>query len=97
MLDTIVPKKVLYFLDLIRFNQPIGFMLLMWPCWFALATISQNQIELILWYVYFIIGAFLMRSAGCIINDLVDINLDKNIERTALRPLPSKKMPTMPP
>ena len=92
MLDIIVPKKVLYFLDLIRFNQPIGFTLLMWPCWFALATISQNQIELIIWYVYFLIGAFLMRSAGCIINDLVDINLDKKIQRTAERPLASKKI-----
>ena len=92
MLDIIVPKKVLYFLDLIRFNQPIGFTLLMWPCWFALATISQNQIELIIWYVYFLIGAFLMRSAGCIINDLVDINLDKKIQRTAERPLTSKKI-----
>ena len=91
MLDIIVPKKVLYFLDLIRFNQPIGFMLLMWPCWFALATISQNQIKLIPLYVYFIIGAFLMRSAGCIINDLIDINLDKKIRRTAKRPLTSKK------
>jgi len=38
------------------------------------------------------IGAFLMRSAGCIINDLIDINLDKNVERTALRPLTSKKI-----
>ena len=92
MLDIIVPKKVLYFLDLIRFNQPIGFMLLTWPCWFALATIPQDQIKLILWYVYFIIGAFLMRSAGCIINDIVDINLDKKIQRTAKRPLTSKKI-----
>jgi len=92
MLDTNVPKKVLYLLDLIRFNQPIGFMLLMWPCWFALATISQNQIKLIPLYVYFIIGAFLMRSAGCIINDLIDINLDKKIRRTAKRPLTSKKV-----
>jgi len=38
------------------------------------------------------IGAFLMRSAGCIINDLIDINLDKNVERTAQRPLTSKKI-----
>ena len=58
MLDTIVPKKVLYYLDLIRFNRPIGFMLLMWPCWFALATIPQYQIELILWYAYFIHRGF---------------------------------------
>jgi len=92
MLDIIVPKKISHFLDLIRFNKPIGFLLLMWPCWFALAYVPLNQFELIHWYIYFMIGAFLMRSAGCIINDLVDINLDKNVERTALRPLTSKKI-----
>ncbi len=92
MLDIVVPKKITYFFDLIRFDKPVGFMLLMWPCWFALAYIPLNQVELIHWYIYFAIGAFLMRSAGCIINDLVDINLDKNIERTALRPLTSKKI-----
>ena len=92
MLDIIVPKKIIYLFDLIRFSKPIGFMLLMWPCWFALAIVSQNQIKLIHWYAYFLIGAFLMRSAGCIINDLVDINLDKNIKRTANRPLSSKKI-----
>ena len=92
MLDRIVPKKILYLFDLIRFNKPIGFMLLLWPCWFALAIVSNNQIELIHLYVYFLIGAFLMRSAGCIINDLIDINLDKKIIRTANRPLSSKKI-----
>ena len=92
MLDIIVPKKIIHLLYLIRLNKPIGCMLLMWPCWFALSSVSQNQIELIHWYAYFMIGAFLMRSAGCIINDLVDINLDKNVERTAERPLTSKKI-----
>ena len=92
MLDIIVPKKITYFFDLIRFDKPVGFMLLMWPCWFALAYMPLNQVELIRWYIYFAIGAFLMRSSGCIINDLVDINLDKNIKRTALRPLTSKKI-----
>jgi len=64
----------------------------LWPCWFALAYVPLNQVELFHWYIYFLIGAFLMRSAGCIINDLIDINLDKNVERTALRPLTSKKI-----
>ena len=40
MLDKIVPKKIKHLIDLIRLNKPIGFLLLMWPCWFALATIS---------------------------------------------------------
>ena len=92
MLDIIVPKKVLYFLDLIRFNQPIGFMLLTWPCWFGLASLSINQLTLLKWYILFLFGSFFMRSAGCIINDIIDINLDKDVERTSQRPLVTKKV-----
>ena len=89
MLQNILPKKFNFFLELIRFNKPIGFMLLMWPCLFSLALIEKNQNQLINYYIYFIIGSFLMRSAGCIINDLIDINIDKKIERTSARPLTS--------
>ena len=92
MLDKIIPNKINYLFNLIRLNKPIGFMLLMWPCWFALAIIPQQNSDKFLWYIIFFVGAFLMRSSGCIINDLVDINLDKNVERTALRPLTSKKI-----
>ena len=92
MLDKIFPKKTQYFLNLIRFYNPIGFTLLMWPCWFALTLVSLNSVELIKWYFYFFLGAFLMRSAGCIINDLIDINIDKKIQRTKNRPLASKKI-----
>jgi len=94
MLDKILPKKIKHLSDLIRLDKPTGFLLLLWPCWFALANLPQDNTELTYWYVYFIIGAFLMRSAGCIINDFVDINLDKNVERTAERPLTSKKVST---
>ena len=69
MLNVINPIKIKYFINLIRLNKPIGFMLLMWPCWFALAEIVQKKFQLINWYIYFFIGAVLMRSAGCIIND----------------------------
>ena len=92
MLDKIIPKKIKHLFDLIRLDKPIGFMLLMWPSWFALAHISKNIIIQIEWYFYFFIGAFLMRSAGCIINDLVDIDVDKNIIRTSSRPLASNKV-----
>ena len=92
MLDKIVSLKIQYFLNLIRFSKPIGFMLLMWPCWFALTLLPLSLIDLFKWYFLFFIGAFLMRSAGCIINDLVDINIDKNITRTANRPLVSNKI-----
>ena len=92
MLDKIVPLKIYYFLDLIRLSKPIGFMLLMWPCWFSLSLIPLDSFQEIKWYFLFFVGAFLMRSAGCIINDLVDINIDKTISRTANRPLASKKI-----
>jgi len=92
MLDKIIPKKIIHIFDLIRLDKPIGFMLLLWPCWFALAHIQQNKFEQIVWYIYLFFGAFLMRSVGCIINDLVDIKLDRNVERTADRPLTSNKV-----
>ena len=92
MLDRIVPKKIIYFIELIRLNKPIGSMLLLWPCWFALAQISEFQIKILFWYLYFLIGAFLMRSVGCIINDIIDINIDKKVERTAQRALTSNKI-----
>ena len=84
--------KLQLFSDLIRLNKPIGVFLLVWPCWFGLAYIQNSELELTRWYLYFIIGAFLMRSAGCIINDIVDINIDKTVKRTASRPLTSNKI-----
>jgi 4-hydroxybenzoate polyprenyl transferase len=95
MLDKIFPIKIQNFLNLIRFYNPIGFTLLMWPCWFALTLVPINQSNLFFWYLLFFIGAFLMRSAGCIINDLVDIKIDRKIQRTINRPLTSKKISVM--
>ena len=92
MLDQIIPKKIKHLFDLIRLDKPIGFMLLMWPSWFALTNISKDITIKIEWYFFFFIGAFLMRSAGCIINDLIDINIDKNVARTSSRPLTSNKI-----
>ena len=87
-----IPSKIQSLLDLIRFNKPIGFTLLVWPCWFALASLPINSLKNLKWYFFFFIGAFLMRSAGCIINDLVDIKIDKNVERTSKRPLVIKSV-----
>lgn len=92
MLDKIFFAKIKYFLELIRFSNPTGFLLLMWPCWFSLAILQLNQLSLIKWYILYLVGAFLMRSAGCVINDIIDINIDKNIKRTSSRPLTSKKL-----
>ena len=87
-----IPSKIKSLLDLIRFDKPIGFTLLVWPCWFALASLPINSLKNLKWYFFFFIGAFLMRSAGCIINDLVDIKIDKNVERTSKRPLVIKSV-----
>ena len=92
MLDKIIPKKIIYLAELIRLKKPIGIWLLMWPCWFGMANLQHDTIDLIYWYILFLIGAFFMRSAGCIINDIIDIKLDKKIKRTSNRPLTSKKI-----
>ena len=89
MLDSLVLKKIISYLDLIRFYKPIGFLLLMWPCWFSLSLLKLEVNLLLSWLIIFLIGSFFMRSAGCIINDIVDKEIDKNVYRTALRPLAS--------
>ena len=91
-MDKIFPEKINNYLELIRLNKPIGFMLLLWPCWFSLAYINLPQHTLITYYLLFLFGAVIMRSAGCIINDLVDQNIDSKIKRTALRPIAAKKI-----
>ena len=79
-----LPLKIVNLLELIRFEKPIGTLLLMWPCWYALAMLSYKEVKL---YILFFIGSFCMRSVGCIINDSFDKNLDKKIKRTSNRPL----------
>jgi 4-hydroxybenzoate polyprenyltransferase len=91
-MDKIFPKKIHNYFELIRLNKPIGFMLLLWPCWFSLAYLEFSQQSLLSYYILFFIGSVIMRSAGCIINDLIDQDIDSNIERTASRPLASKKI-----
>ena len=92
MLTHSIPSKIKSLLDLIRFDKPIGFLLLVWPCWFSLASLPINPLDNLKWYFFFLVGSFLMRSAGCIVNDLVDIKIDKKIERTSQRPLVIKSV-----
>ena len=85
------------FLELIRIKQPIGSMLLILPCFFAIALIYKINpngefAKIIFTTILFTFGAFLTRSAGCIINDLLDKNFDKKVERTKNRPLASQKI-----
>ena len=80
------------FIELTRLNKPIGFMLLFWPCSWGLAYANyfkQNTSTLIYYLVLFFIGSVLMRSAGCIFNDIVDRDYDKKVERTKYRPIAS--------
>ena len=83
-------KDLKIFINLTRLNRPIGYLLLFWPCSWGLAYAFSldNDIKLFLYYlVLFFFGAVLMRSAGCIVNDIVDRRLDKKVKRTKNRPL----------
>ncbi len=83
------------FVDLTRLNKPIGFMLLFWPCSWGLAYayfVNQN-LNLFLYYLLlFFLGSVLMRSAGCIFNDIIDKDFDKRVNRTKARPIASGKI-----
>ena len=88
-------EKFQIFIQLTRLNQPTGFLLLFWPClWgLTLAYYFYSETGLYLKYIiFFFLGSVLMRSAGCIFNDIVDRNLDKNVERTKKRPIASGKI-----
>ena len=83
------------FIDLTRLNKPIGFMLLFWPCSWGLAfahNINQDSNLFIYYLILFFFGSVLMRSAGCIFNDIVDKDFDKKVKRTKKRPIPAGKI-----
>ena len=78
------------FIDLTRLNKPIGYMLLFWPCSWGLAysyIFNQNTNLFIYFLILFFFGSVLMRSAGCIFNDIVDKDFDKLVNRTKNRPI----------
>lgn len=81
-------KKIYNLSRLMRWNQPTGFFLLLWPAlwglWITNKGFPSNNITIIL---IFIVGTICMRSAGCIINDYIDKNIDNHVERTKNRPL----------
>ena len=83
------------FVELTRLNKPIGYMLLFWPCLWGLTIAYDFNSDLEKYYFYsflFLMGSILMRSAGCIVNDIVDRNFDKKVERTKNRPIASGKV-----
>ena len=88
-------QKLNLFIELTRLKKPIGYMLLFWPCLWGLTIAYDFTGELLNFYkylIFFLAGAILMRSAGCIINDISDKNFDKKVERTKFRPIASGKI-----
>lgn len=75
--------------DLIRLKRPIGVFLLLFPCWWGLIAAGQQDVTI---YLLFALGAWVMRSAGCIINDLMDRHYDRQVERTRHRPLAAGRL-----
>ena len=83
------------FIELTRLKKPIGFMLLFWPCAWGLTIaydFSTNLKNYFFYLLLFFFGAVLMRSAGCIVNDILDRNFDKEVQRTKYRPIASGKV-----
>ena len=88
-------EKIRQFILLTRFNRPIGYLLLFWPCLWGLTLafyFNPNLVNYIYFIVLFFLGSVLMRSAGCIVNDMVDKDFDKRVERTKKRPIASGKL-----
>jgi 4-hydroxybenzoate polyprenyltransferase len=87
--------QIKLFIELTRIKKPIGYMLLFWPCAWGLTIAYDFSGELTTYIFYillFLTGAILMRSAGCIVNDIFDKNFDKKVFRTKDRPIASKKI-----
>ena len=83
------------FIELTRLTKPIGFMLLFWPCSWGLASaykLDQNLNLFLIHLILFFLGSVLMRSAGCIVNDIVDEKIDRKVKRTKNRPIASGKI-----
>ena len=83
------------FISLTRLKKPIGYMLLFWPCIWGLTLVYDfsEELDVYLFYsILFFLGSVLMRSAGCIVNDILDKNFDKKVSRTKDRPIASGKI-----
>ena len=83
-------NQINYFIELTRLKKPIGYMLLFWPCIWGLVIgydFEKDLNDFLKFALLFLMGAILMRSAGCIVNDIVDKDFDKVVQRTKKRPI----------
>ena len=90
-------KHLNLFIELTRLKKPIGYMLLYWPCLWGLTLVYDFNSDIYTYtkyLVFFLLGSILMRSAGCIVNDIVDKKFDKKVERTKNRPIASGQVST---
>ena len=87
-MQTRLQTRLQIYLDLIRWNRPAGSYLLLWPTLSALWIAARGFPG---WHllVVFVLGTFLMRSAGCAVNDVADREFDQHVKRTAQRPVTS--------
>ena len=95
----LLPRAAWSYAQLARWDRPIGWWLLLWPCWWSAAMAAAagaqagDGLSTVLpspWHlVLFLIGAIAMRGAGCTYNDIVDVDIDNQVDRTRSRPLPS--------
>ncbi|HEA3132215.1 TPA: 4-hydroxybenzoate octaprenyltransferase [Aeromonas hydrophila] len=90
-MNLLTKERGLAYVQLARIDKPIGTLLLLWPTLWALWLAADGLPDL--WtLLVFVVGVFLMRSAGCVINDYADRNFDGHVKRTAGRPLPMGKV-----
>ncbi|MEY3426709.1 MAG: 4-hydroxybenzoate octaprenyltransferase [Pseudomonadota bacterium] len=89
--QSLMREKLLLYLDLIRWNRPAGWLLLLWPTLSALWVAADGFPG---WHLIavFTLGTILMRSAGCCLNDVADRNFDRHVKRTADRPVTSGRI-----
>jgi 4-hydroxybenzoate polyprenyltransferase len=88
-------NQIKLFIELTRLEKPIGYLLLFWPCAWGLTLaydFSNNLNNYFFYLLLFFLGAVLMRSAGCIVNDILDKEFDKKVFRTKNRPVASGKI-----
>ena len=96
----VLPRTLWPYAQLARWDRPIGWQLLMWPCWWSAALAADVEAALgtlqwgrFAWHLaLFTVGAIAMRGAGCTYNDLVDHGIDASVARTRSRPLPSGRV-----